>query len=244
MSLPSTYNIDFSGLTQDLPTRGASRFLCQFYQAPVLNAILNAFSQEIQVLSDAINATIQNATLPYSAGVAMDSIGAILGQPRTDVMINTTELYMQDGTGDILMEDGVSDIMVDTLGYTQQIGDDEYRPLLLLRTLRNTNIDSSIPGLVVDILTATGVTAIFQLTGPMQVQVLIPSTTSSENLEYIRRKTTSNKTDDSWLFPFPATLDLTVVYNDGIEITTESNVPILLETSIPFIFENVEFSYL
>ena len=222
MSIPVEYQIDFSPLRQDLQQRAWSRLLMEFQNSPVLGQLLYALVSEIQALSDAIVDVIQYQSLWYAQGVNLDVIGRIVGQKRGSSQTGTAAIDTEDGL-DITTETGETIVSATTLADS----DSTYQNLILLRIASNFNKNSSIPELSHSIYQTTGVSAIFNRTGPMSVDIEIPGDTPDLTMDYLSQPLNNTKVERSFLFPYPATLDVAIVLasdiitEDGIGITTE-----------------------
>lgn len=237
MTVPAGYEIDFTGLTQDLQSRAYQRLLLQFRDSPVLVAILRALVAEVQVFSDAVVDVVKYRTLALSAGANQDVLGRIVGQPRLGWEIATSLWLLEDGSANVILEDGSDFIGVVAEYALPSVDDETYRKLLLLRIACNFTKSASVPELSAAIKQATGITAVIQRSGPAQIEVLVSPDTDPVLLAMITRKNITEQGDDIFLFPFPATCEVSVVFNRYI--WTEGGVDILMEDATPMVTDNI-----
>ena len=227
MSLPTSYDLDFSGLAQDLPGRVASRLLKQFGDSPVLLAVLNAISLEVQALSDATNDVIKFRTLPHAGGVNLRALGVIVGQDLIRYSVNTVNLLQETGLS-FICEDGVTEWLADIQTPTTVVTDEVYIVLILLKTWRNANLHSSIPELADAIFNLTGFSVIFNRVGLESVDVVIPFDIDETSKNYLRQRVISPQADDSYLLPYPATIVIhDVLYGYRLDIDAVLDTTIL-----------------
>jgi hypothetical protein len=176
----------------------------------VLQGVLNAISLEVQALSDAINDVIKFRTLPHATGVNLQALGVIVGQNLVIYSVNTLNLYQETGLN-FINEDGFTPWLADIQAPTTVVGDDEYRMLILLKTWRNANLQASIPELADAIFNLAGSKVIFNRSGLMSVDVIVPTDIDTESKNYIIQRVISPQADDSYLLPYPATLVITAI---------------------------------
>jgi hypothetical protein len=234
VTIPTTYNLDYSGLYPDLQDRATSRLLVQFQRATLLKAVLRALVNEVERLSVAIADVIRCRTLVAATGVNLDAIGRIVGQKRIGWGAIDLPLIQEDNQN-IITEDGEDIILATMDRSTWSITDDEYLTMILLRITSNFNKFSSVPELSDSILQATGIQVTVERTGPMQVTMLVPPDTSTLMVTYLKQSINLLSANNVYLFPYPATLEVDVAFNtnilteDGFNILTEDGSTIITE---------------
>lgn len=190
----------------------------QFGNSSVLQQILAALVSEVQVLAQAV-ANVQSAVCLYNAaGVNLDILGRIVGVSRsTWVSDSVLELLAEDG--DNLWTEDAQDI-IGPVGSALMIGDTEYANSIMIKILCNINQYSSIPEINNVIYQATGMNFYFQRVGPMQIQVVAPASLTSDQIQALLRKYITERTDDRFILPYPATLEVSVAESQNILIET------------------------
>lgn len=234
MTIPTTYNLDYTELYPDLQDRATSRLLIQFQQAALLKAVLRALVNEVERLSVAIADVIRCRTLVAATGANLDAIGRIVGQRRLGWGAIDMNLIQETGEN-VVEEDGVTNVMATMDRSTWSISDDEYLTLILLRITSNFNKNSSVPELVDSIFQATGIRVMVKRTGPMQVTMMVPPTISTLMVTYLKQSIDLLSANGVFLFPYPATLEVDVAFNtaiiqeNGLNIQAEDGTQIISE---------------
>ncbi len=187
--------------------------------------MLAALVKEVQLLHDAVIDVIKYRTLYHAQGANIDVLGRIVGTGRTG-WVDTVFTILQEDNSPILEEDGETELLAN-IPISSSLDDSDYRSLILLKVVKNFIKHSSVPEITAAILQATQVPVQIRTTGPMQVDVVIPQGVDPKLVSYVDRKSSNQYTDESFLFPFPATLEVQVVQNDNI--IQEDGFEILME---------------
>lgn len=235
MTVPSSYNVDFSSAREDLQTRAVSRLLSQFHRSPVLLQLLWAYMSEVQALSTAIWDLMEFRTLAKAQGKTLDAIGKIVGQVGAG--------YSSVALGPILMEDGVTpmateaDATVPILAMHRvynYFNDVDHATAILLKIACNFTKYCSVPEITAAIHQATGVTTKLQRRGPAAMDVRISPDIDPVIIAMLDQVTDIFEADGVYLFPYPATCMVSVAYTspilceNGQVMLAENGVEILI----------------
>ena len=228
-------SVDFSELNQDLQTRAASRLLTQFKRSPVLLQLLHALVAEVQALSDAIVDVIKYRSLEFAQGVTQDTLGRIVGAQRKGWETSQVRRITEDGAlRDVeggTARDAVREYSLPNLS------DPDYLQILKLRIACNFTQSGSIPELTSVIKEIVGITAVVQYAGPGAIDLVVSPDTPAATVSLLLRKNSTERGDDIFIFPYPATTQVRVTYNNYR--LTENGVQRIAEDATARITENI-----
>ena len=91
------------------------------------------------------------------------------------------------------------------LEYTQD-GDEQYRTNIAMKALRNHAKVCSVPELLFIIRKILGIDVSLIGVGPNQVELVVPDTITDSQLRHLIDSTTSERVDESYRIPYPATM--------------------------------------
>lgn len=192
----------------DVTARMISRLLLQFRDSPVFNQFIEAIGNEIQQLQNAIEKTVWGRTVTRGIGEQLDAIGRIVGQPRVGVTydvdwftpdVNSVDLSYAWVPGGFLTGTYIPD-------------DNVYRLMIESKVFRNFSRYTSIPEIKKSFMSAFNREISFVMTGPLQVDVIVPDDTPAFAKGMIVDFVTDNQADRRSKLPFPPTLVINEVY--------------------------------
>lgn len=186
-----------------------TRLLSQFQASPVLKQFIAAFIRNgPQWVYDEIIKQQEANTLYLAGGNNLDAIGRIVGQPRDGYRYDESRWFFADRPGQGA-DQGYVWVNGASLSSREPARDSEYRQLILARIACNFNRFSSLPELAYLARFVTGETASWRCVGPMECEILVSAGISVNKLKVLTRRVTTPFCDDVYMFPYPATLNLT-----------------------------------
>lgn len=202
--------IDFSTLKFDLKELAESRLLSQFYNSTVLKLLLDAFTSEVQELSDAIYELLKGRSIYNGQGEQLNAIGRIVGQGRkyydydTDFWFATDEMEIQPDNGSWWCQNAVQ-------ASNEEMDDETYRKWLWMKILENHNKFSSVPELEDAILDGIGETIGIERNGIMTAKIYVSSNISLTNKNLLSYNKDTDLTDNDYMFAYPATTSISTI---------------------------------
>lgn len=191
----------------DLHERAELRMLSQFYNSKVLKLLLQAFTSEVQELSDAIYDLIRLRSVKEAKGKNLDTIGRIVGRDRQGYNYDTSFWFSPDDQ-ESSADNGNWWCRNAEQAEALEIDDETYRKWLWLKILENHNKFSSIPELEEAIQDGIGETVGIQRTGMMEAEILTEDTISLTNKRLLSYNKDTELTDNEYLFAYPATINI------------------------------------
>lgn len=201
-------NVNYSECKYDLQERAESRMLSQFYNSKVLKLLLNAFTSEVQELSDAIYELIRQRNINFASGSTLDAIGRIVGRDRTQYNYTSAFWFAPDAE-EVQPDNGNWWTQHAEQATSEAMDDTTYRQWLWLKILENHNKFSSVPELEGAVLDGIGETIGIQRTGMMEAEILTQPTISLTNKALLTYNKDTELTDNEYLFAYPATTSIT-----------------------------------
>lgn len=202
--------IDFSTLKFDLKELAESRLLSQFYNSTVLKLLLDAFTSEVQELSDAIYELLKGRSIYNGQGEQLNAIGRIVGQGRTYYDYDTAfwfatdEMEIQPDNGSWWCQNAVQ-------ASNEEMDDETYRKWLWMKILENHNKFSSVPELEDAILDGIGETIGIERNGMMTAKIYVSSNISLTNKNLLSYNKDTDLTDNDYMFAYPATTSISTI---------------------------------
>lgn len=209
--IPDKFRIDFSRYARDMTAKAHSRLLSQFKASPVLKQFLAAFVRGgPQWAYDEIVRQQEANTLHQAAGENLDAIGRIVGQPRNPYRYDDSRWLFADRAGQGA-DQAPAWVRGAALASYEPVADGEYRMLILARIICNFNRFSSLPEMAYFSRFALNEAVSWRRVGPMECEILVHAGIARNKLEMLTRYTITTFADDIWMFPYPATINLTKV---------------------------------
>jgi len=192
---------------KDSLTRAIARTLLQFRNSPVFQYILEAFITEIQAFQDAAFDLIQNRGPADATGVNLEAIGRIVGQDRTIFDYSELAWFAADTIGQGADQ---APVWVTNAPLTESIEADDtwYRQLIEGRVHRNFTQYGSIPEIQEVARITFGIELSIYRTGPMVVQLAVPSSIPTWILNYLTKTFQNNYVENQYYLPYPATMSI------------------------------------
>lgn len=208
-SIPDTFKIDFSRYALDMTEQAVGRLLSQFKASPVLRRFVAAFIEEgPQWAYDEIVRQQEANTLYMAEGFNLDVIGRIVGQPRIAHRYDEARWFASDRMGQGA-DQAFAWVENAPLAGNEPAADPEYRRMILARIVSNFARFASLPEMQYLVGFATGETVSWRRVGPMEVEILVPAGMSRTIFEMLINRKTNVWCDDIFMFPYPATINLT-----------------------------------
>lgn len=210
MALGIQYDVDFTGYHKDLITQALDRMLSQHYNKCVLRQFVAAFIRQCQELYDAC-IDMQRLRIPYNAeGENLDALGRIVGEDRTPWMYDESGWMFFDRQGQ-----GWDQVPVwvrgGPLGTSAYVDDIQYRTNIIIKAIKNHTLTSSIPEITELIRLIFGIYVAFDKLGPNQVQIIVSSNISMQQLILLTYSWDNTRVDHAWYMNYPVTLDISKV---------------------------------
>lgn len=209
--IPEKFKVDFSRYSVDMCAQAFGRLLSQFRASPVLKQFLAAFIKNgPEWAYKQIIAQQEANTLYMATGTNLDAIGRIVGQFRTIYRYDESRWMFSDRAGQ-----GADQVNVwvqgAEIGNRKPAADPDYRRLILAKIVCNFTRFASLPELAYIARFATGETVSWRRVGMMECEIYVRSQISRSNLEFLTHRETNTECDDQYMFPYPATLNLSRV---------------------------------
>lgn len=199
--------ITYDELKFDLKARALSRMLSQFHNSTVLKLLLEAFTSEVQELSDAIYELIRQRSVGYAKGYNLDAIGRIVGRDRTQYNYTAAFWFAPDET-DVQPDNGHWWTQNAQQAVSEDMDDNTFRQWIWLKILENHNKFSSVPELEFAIQDGIGEMVGIQRTDIMEANILTEPTISLTNKALLTYNRDTELTDNEYLFAYPATTSI------------------------------------
>lgn len=206
----SAIDIKFESINFDMRAIAAARMLSQYYGSKLLNALLMAYIDEIQELSTAIAQLIEKRTLNRAEGTQLDTIGKIVGRPRTYYEYEIDYWFAPDTAG-VNPDSGHWWCYPSPQAIGELMDDDTYRKWIWMQILENHNLYSSTPEIVTNIMDGIGEVVGIQRTGMMEADLYVSQNISLTNKNLLSYNVDTKLTDNDYLFPYPATTNINQV---------------------------------
>ena len=203
----SAIDIKTGSVRFDMRAIAMSRMLSQFYGKKILQLLLQAYIDEVQELSTAIADLIEKRTINKAEGVQLDTIGKIVGRPRTYYDYETDYWFAPDSAG-VSPDSGHWWCYPAEKSIRQTMDDDTYRKWLWMQIVENYNLYSSTPEIENIILDGIGETVGIQRTGMMEADLYFSPNISLTNKNILSYNVNTKLTDNDYLFPYPATTNI------------------------------------
>lgn len=213
MPIPSFYKVDFDPYRKDLIEQALGRMLSQHYDKCVLRQFVAAIMAEVQDLYDALIDLQERRTLYAARGSSLDALGRIVGEGRAPYQYDESRYMFADRAG---QKPDSSFVWCDGAPFSAfiPVEDEQYRVNILTRIVKNHTLVASIPEMQHLTEMLTGNLVSYEKTGPMEVTTIVPSTIGTTALNVLTMHTTTQRVDDAFMLPYPATLSFSgiVVY--------------------------------
>lgn len=202
---------DISVAKTDLQTRAYSRILLQFKRSQVLLDVMGAIVEEVQALSDAIQAT-KEAFIPAKAvGAQQDVLGRILGLGRdSGYRYDDIPRWVETGEERETEDGQIRFLDTGTLPSQYQLSNYEFKLALAGKAFRNFCQYGSIPEIQGYFQIVFGLQVTPVITGPSSITLHVPPGTDDALVDILPRTKATNVTDTAFFAPYPATIDITV----------------------------------
>lgn len=218
MTLPVAYEIDFSIYKKDLIEEALEKMLSQHYSKCVLRQFVAAIMKEVQVLYDALIELQRQRTVFWAEDENLDALGRIVGQER-DPWEYTENNWMFFDRDDQTYNKVPVWCLHGFIGQYVPMEDAQYRVMIISKAIKNHALTASIPELTFLAELFMGVTVSFLKISANRVRILVPANISTTNLILLTRSIADARVDDSYLLPYPVTLDF-----DGVAIYEPNSV--------------------
>lgn len=206
--IPQKFKIDFSGYNRDLVAKAWTRMLSQFWRAPVMKAFVGALIKNGPQWAYTEIVKQQEANSLYmAAGVNLDIIGRIVGQPRVPYQYDDSKWFTPDRKGQGFDQAPFWVQGAPMTGNTPA-NDPEYRQMILARIACNFCKFSSASEMAYLVEFATGRKVSWRRVGPMECEIIVSGTISRTHLDILTRSKTTTECDRIFAVPYPATLSL------------------------------------
>lgn len=204
--LASLY-VDFDILRKDLVADALSKLTPDHLKHCVLRQFVAAFVEEVNELYDAVIDVEKYRSLYYAANEQLDAIGRIVGSDRTFGQEDESMYFFSDRPNQ-----GCNKALVwcinGSMTTTGYLTDSQYRNNIIQQIIKNMTLCASVPEITNLINLATGDNASFKKTGPMTVDLYIPSSIYSQNFKRLITFIKTLRCDDVSPTPYPVTLSL------------------------------------
>ena len=203
----SSLYVDFDALRKDLVEDALSKLTPDHLKHCVLRQFVAAFVEEVNELYDAVIDVEKYRSLYYAANEQLDAIGRIVGSERTFGQEDESMYFFADRPNqgcDKALVWCINGLMT-TTGY---LTDFQYRNNIIQQIIKNMTLCASVPEITYLIYLAMGDYASFKKTGPMTVDLYIPSSIYSVNFKRLITFIRTLRCDDVSPTPYPVTLSL------------------------------------
>lgn len=223
MPIPTTFKVDYSkAYGRDLSSEAIGRSLDMMRGKPVYEAILNAFSSEVQELYNAAIDLLICRSLYDANGVWIDAIARIVGARKLpeDSGQAYDFLWAWVKNGDAAFEE-VTDISRassdTTVAWVKNAPDNilvlpsagAFRTQILARIMHNATQNCSLPELSSIVRLIFGINCYVQRTGPMQIKIWVPSSATNSVQYFLKYHSSLDaRVDRIWYMPYPATIEV------------------------------------
>ena len=210
--------VDFSNYDIDLVARGRTRLLAQFDNSEVLCCLLDAISEEVQELQNALHQCFVQRSLARAGGAQLDVLGDLVGQTRELVEQGERAWFGTDVADDIAPVDE-GELWLDPVPVAGSIpaDDGQYFDLILSKIFKNHIKYASLPEISQFVRLLTGFDVGFEVVAPLDVILLVPPDVPAYVVRTLQRVLTNTAADDQYLLPIAATTRLVgaVVYAEN-----------------------------
>lgn len=200
----SAIDIKTDSIRFDMMNIALSRMLSQFYGKKILQLLLQAYIEEVQELSTAIADLIEKRTINKAEGVQLDTIGKIIGKPRTYYEYEMDYWFAPDSAG-VAPDNGHWWCYPAPQAIGEKMDDAQYRKWIWMQILENHNLYSSVPEIENNIKDGIGEVVGIQRTGMMEANLYVSENISLTNKKLLSYNEDKMLTDNDYLFPYPAT---------------------------------------
>lgn len=211
----SAADIKFNDINFDIKAIALSRILSQYYGKKIMQMLLLAYIEEVQELSTAISQLIEKRTINQAEGLQLDTIGKIVGRPRTYYEYEEDYWFAPDNAG-VAPDSGHWWCYPAPQAASEKMDDVTYRKWLWMQILENHNLYSSVPEIENNIQDGIGETVGIQRTGMMEADLYVTENISLTNKKLLSYNEDNMLTDNDYLFPYPATTKI-----DQVEINND-----------------------
>lgn len=204
--IPDSFKIDFSKYKIDLATKAEGRMLSQFWTSPVFRMFVRALIKAgIGWTYDEIIKQIEANTLYVAAGENLEAIGRIVGQNRIPYQYDDSSWFAFDRPGQGF-DQAPFWVQGAPLVSNVPANDPQYRRMILAKIASNFARFGSMAEMSYLIEFAIGIKVSFRLVGPMEADIVVPSTISRSNVYLLTVSKNTPQVDHQYFFPYPATL--------------------------------------
>lgn len=212
--IPEKFKVDYTRLKNtDMTAEALTRLLSQHWNFPVLKKFVAALVQAgPEETYKRIVKALEAQTLYMAQGTDLEAIGRIVGQPRIPYQYDDSKWFFFDRPGQGFDQAPWWVEGAPMTGNTPA-DDPQYRRMILARIACNFCRFASAPEMAYLVEYATGEKVSWRRVGPMECEILISGNISRSVLDMLTLSKTTTECDDIYMFPYPATLNLTrVVY--------------------------------
>lgn len=192
----------------DVVSRIQSRPMSQFNEAANFQAVLKAFSDEVQELLNAIIGVIVGRSPAEAVGAQLDALGRIVGQDRMLWDFGTLPWFAPDNADARPDSSGVAWVSGVPSTSTYPAPDNIFRQLIEAKVFRNFCRYGSVPEIQQAVLWAFGINVGFVRTGAMEVTMKVPTGTPAHIVNMISQFFTDARMERRSLMPFPVTVNI------------------------------------
>jgi hypothetical protein len=222
MPIAERYRIDFSPYRKDLIAQALDRMLSQHYDKCVLRQFVAAVMDEVQELYDALIAMQEMRTLHEAGEENLNVLGRIVGEPRTPNQYDESRYMFADRLN---QRPGSSFVWCLNAPFSALIPveDEQYRVNILARIFKNHTLVASVPEMERLTCLLTGSLVSYEKTGPMQADVIVPSSISATAYSILTMSGTDRRVDETFMLPYPATLSFSgyIMYVPGVWLSAD-----------------------
>ena len=188
------------------------RRLEQFKSGEVRCGILNEQLRQAQELYDAIIAVLSQRTIEEAAGVVLDVIGKIIGQPR--ILLNQGDkAWFRPDNKNGKADRGVAFITGAQLAENVRASDTDYRRLIIAKIYKNHVKHGSIPEILHFAKLVYNVNISIRKLGLSRIELIVPSDTSEYIVQVLRSLITNDMADGQYFLPQCPTVSIeSIVY--------------------------------
>lgn len=218
------FSQDYSDFKLNIAESNKEKVLSQYQNSKILMAVMNAFSDEFQILADSLIDIMKVRSLGYAYGEHLDVIGRIIGCER-GYNDQESEIFFRPDVQGLSVDQGIlycTNAPTDAGIY--KTNDNMYLKKIWAHILCNFNKDSSASELTKIIYAMFGYYVGFGRTSnPFDVLLYVPDNISRYALNKLFEFVSDNYSQDIPTVPYPATLSLSgiVYYKPMVAFSTD-----------------------
>lgn len=199
--------VDFTQLEIDMVELAQSRILYQFQNSGIMLALAGVLADMEQQGYDAALGTLRGRTIAEAEGANLDVLGDIVGQDRILLNAENRIYFGPDEIDPRISGPDQGNIFTRNAPlFGDLIADDfDYRRLILSKIFKNHVKVGSVAEIIVFISLLTGNNVSVQTVGPMELDLVVPSDMTANDLRTVLTVQDDRIADRKYLTPLPAT---------------------------------------